>query len=683
MNRSRSKSKWSSAEAGSNCTEVSTSDLETAPLPHSLHRSSRPRIDFPPKCSSVPKTVLFFFLFLLVVSLLYGRRVKMASGEPIRWRSQEKLTSASGALSNRTSTPKGRPLQISSLSNPPRIDKMKLMGRLAKLEALFRDEDLNEDMDEVADDLRQIYGISCWPPLISHVPSVSGLVNEDYTSEVADEALCSTTPCKLLLPVWTRPLSPAQQLIQMQQLIDVSKRLGRTLVLPNVGPAHGETEESLSLGTCHRNPVAHYFDISKLLLNRFGGRDDRSPKLAVPIHSFFEWVKYRPVHPSAQVVVLESSPSNETYAEFSLVRSAEIRIDAQMERGRGKHKNCLSSKASKLKFANHSAFVVTPERQTSMQSASELEHTTEQHVESGQVESSMKYSNSIVSFLTGDSISSDDAACSTVSGLFYELENPDVLAMEWNLETNLTWFHPSSVAEHDGHTPTTLDYSPRLYSLAASILSGMQRPLIFLRSTPIFPAYSNNSSRHANLASGMKSLGRQFQEIIRDLYPIAVEETTLIQEENVVDVLIDTDTVANRFLVNKTEIPKTADSLEKPGTIWFGSDFTRQDSFTLVGPASRSEGPDEAINSDLPLREGLDNASESIFDNFSLVDISTAISRLTTRRLLAFNKHGVLEDKFTLSILEDIIERRADRVVIVGNKNLRFGDISRTFKTQF
>ncbi|KAL5486264.1 hypothetical protein ACEPAI_7310 [Sanghuangporus weigelae] len=669
MNRSRSKSRWSSAEAGSNCSEVN--DLETAPFPHSFHRSSRPRVDVPPKCPSVPKTVLFVFLFLLAVSLLHGRRVKMASGEPIRWRSQEKLTSTSGALSNKTSTPKGRPLQISSLSDPPRIDKMKLMGRLAKLEALFRDEDLNEDMDEVADDLRQTYGLSRWPPLISHVPSISGLVNEEYTSDVADEALCSTTPCNLLLPVWTRPLSPARQLVQMQQLVDVSKRLGRTLVLPNVGPAHGETEESLSLGTCHRNPVARYFDISKLLLNRFGGRDDRSPKLAVPMHSFSEWVKYRPVHPSAQVVVLESSPSNETYAEFSLIGGAEIRIDTQMERGRGKHKNCLSSKASKLKFANHSAFVVTPELQTSKQSASELEHTTEQHVESGQMESTLRYSNSIISFLTGDSISSDGAVCSTVSGLFYELENPDVLVMEWDLGTNLTWLHPSSAAEHDGSTPTTLDYSPRLYSLATSILFAMQRPLIFLRSESTFPAYSNYSPHiHAN-PSGMTSLGSQLQEIVRDLYPIAVAEATLIQDENVVDVLTDTDTATNTFLVNETEILKSANSLEKSGTIWFGSDFTRQHSFTLARPASRSEE-----------REVFDSSSESDFDDFSLVDISTAISGLTTRRLLPLRKHGISEDKFTLSILEDIIERRADRVVIVGNKNPRFGD-SRTVDAQF
>ncbi|OCB88174.1 hypothetical protein A7U60_g4692 [Sanghuangporus baumii] len=682
MNRSRLKSRWSSVEAGSNFSEVS--DLETAPMPHSFHRSSQPRVDLPPpKCSPVPKTVLFVFLFLLAVFFLHGRRVKTASGESIRWRSQGKLTSTSGALSNRTSAPKGRPLQISSLSNPPRIDKMKIMGRLAKLETLFRDEDLNEDMDEVADDLRQTYGLSRWPPLISHIPSISGLVNEEYTSDVADEALCSTTPCKFLLPVWTRPLSPARQLVQMQQLVNVAKRLGRTLVLPNVGPAHGETEESFSLGTCHRNPIARYFDISKLLLNRFGGRDDRSPKLAVPMHSFSEWVKYRPIHPSAQVVVIESSPSNETYEEFSLTGGAEIRIDAQMGRGRGKHKNCLSSKASKLKFANHSAFVVTPERQASIQSASELEHITNQHVESGQVESSLRYSNSIISFLTGDTISSDDAVCSTVSGLFYEFENPDVLVMEWDLETNLNWLHPSSAAEHDGLTPMTLDYSPRLYSLAASILFAVQRPLIFLRSESTFPAYSNYSPRIRANPSSMKSVGSQLQEIVRDLYPTAVAETTLIQEENVGDVLIDTDTVANRFLVNETEIPKSANSLEKSGTIWFGSDFTRQHSLTLARPASRSEEPDEAFSSDLRLRELLDSTSENTFDNFSLVDISTAISRLTTRRLLALRKHGILEDKYTLSILEDIIERRADRVVIVGNKNPRFGDTSRTFGAQF
>ncbi|KAL5504364.1 hypothetical protein ACEPAH_8438 [Sanghuangporus vaninii] len=681
MNRSRLKSKWSSVEAGSSFSEVS--DLETAPMPHSFLRSSRPRVDFPPpKCLPVLKTVLFVFIFLLAVFFLHGRRVEVDSGESIRWRSQEKLTYTSSALSNRTSAPKGRPLQISSLSNPPRIDKMKLMDRLAKLEVLFRDEDLNEDMDEVADDLRQTYGLSRWPPLIPHVPSISGLVNEEYTSEVADEALCSTTPCKLLLPVWTRPLSPARQSVQMQQLVDVAKRLGRTLVLPNVGPAHGETEESLSLGTCHRNPIARYFDISKLLLSRFGGRDDSSPKLAVPMHSFYEWVKYRPIHPSAQVVVIESSPSNQTYEEFSLTGGAEIRIDAQMGRGRGKHKNCLSSKASKLRFANHSAFVVTPERQASMQSASELEHITNQHVESGQVESSLRYSNSIISFLTGDTISSDDAVGSTVSGFFYELGNPDVLVMELDLETNLNWLHPSSAAEHDGPTPMTLDHSPRLYSLSASILFAVQRPLIFLRSESTFPASNYSPHIHAN-PSDMKSLGRQLQEIVRDLYPIAVAETTLIQKENVVDALIDTDTAANRFLVNETEILKSANSLEKSGTIWFGSDFTRQHSFTLARPASRSEEPDEAFSSDLPLRELLDSASESTFDNFSLVDISTAISRLTTRRLLALRKHVVLEDKFTVSILEDIIERRADRVVIVGNKNSRFGDTSRTFGAQF
>ena len=116
----------------------------------------------------------------------------------------------------------GKTVDPSDIFHPPLIDKVKLAKKLERLE--MEDIDMGEDREFVTES-QEFHSILRWPPIISQVPSSPGLFKEDYSTHIADSIFCATTPCRLLLPVWTNPLHPSQVIEQLQLLLDLASRL--------------------------------------------------------------------------------------------------------------------------------------------------------------------------------------------------------------------------------------------------------------------------------------------------------------------------------------------------------------------------------------------------------------------------------------------------------------------------
>ncbi|THG96989.1 hypothetical protein EW145_g7682 [Phellinidium pouzarii] len=383
--------------------------------------------------------------------------------------------------------PPGSPVPISLLAEPPRIDRSKLFSQLAKLVSILPDDD--EDI-EVEGSLRYAYALSHWPPLISRIPALTRH-NQDFTVEASDMLFCSTSPCKILLPVWAQALSPMHQATQMQYLFHLAKRLNRTLVLPNVG--HPSNNEGLlGIGTCNRHPFARYFDVSTLLYASMQQDSYNTQKEAVLMQPFLEWVKYRFVRPSAQIFILDSKSSNETLGPSCKFSGAEVSVDELGIRGRGRHKNCLSAKASRLKFQGHAAFVsparLAGETSSSVPSSSlpwddsNRSNNSNRYIRPATGDRteyrSSSYFDGILTILGGDATRSNTAEClapafeAASPSHHFDFSNPDVIAVEMDL------------GPFSSPNEKILGFPPRLYALATHIVDTLPKPLLVLRSHP-------------------------------------------------------------------------------------------------------------------------------------------------------------------------------------------------------
>ncbi|TFK49748.1 hypothetical protein OE88DRAFT_1646169 [Heliocybe sulcata] len=152
-----------------------------------------------------------------------------------------------------------------------------------------------------------------WPPLVTHIPEA----RKPDLARRADMDFCGFSPCRLLLPARiAEQESKARQ--HLLQLLQLSRALNRTLVLPNVGKSR--------LGACMKFEFGAYYDLAsfQLALESVESPDGRRPG-TLTMDSFKAWLSARRHSVTSQVVFID------TNAKSGLAGSKTLQHDEQLE----------------------------------------------------------------------------------------------------------------------------------------------------------------------------------------------------------------------------------------------------------------------------------------------------------------------------------------------------------------
>lgn len=587
--------------------------------------------------------------------------------------------------------PRATPLPIGFWANPPQIDHSKFMSRLAMLELQSAEEtqDENEEgnteysLDTAYDAIQnEPYRktTSHWPPLIDRVPPITNSQHrheshEEFTAPIADLYFCGTYPCKVLLPSWSRPLSPSDQRTQLRVLADLAALLNRTLVLPNVGAieesttttgsraesamnwyGHGEPPRALlALGTCPRTPLARYYDVTPFLFSNDEGLVSGANSTtvitcrAVPMQPFIEWVKHRPVHPSAQLLAIDGyqkerlythETANETAPGSSLdsVNSLLLDVLEGTTYNRGHHKNCLTARVPKLDFKGRSALSIS------------VPHTPTLDYEG---RNQTKISLSCLALI--DDIENIIKATSA-------LTEPDVLVLEWDLDCNAYSGHPAF--PHSDSGTSLSKYSPRLEYLANELIRPYPKPLVLIHSR--LELESEKQLRCLQSFSYILDNILSSSSLPSAPAPIA---KNLNAEEASEHLDGGPEPIRGSVWLGEGLPTALATLLKSPGI----SKPSSLDSHIVLLPSNRdTDSVNSSANSGKDLEASVDPGAvcdvvPDLFPNTAIIHLSDAVKdypryhfdRQTPVGLLS----DVMDDTSMRAILEDIITTKADHVL--------------------
>ena len=207
-------------------------------------------------------------------------------------------------------------------------------------------------------------------PLTPPLPDI--LVSD----EAADQKLCGTSPCRVLLPGWIgEQESRAQQHVAQLGLLtsELNNRVGHSftdqlpldtqntqnnsnqnsspyvLVLPNVYKSR--------MGSCFHHPFDSYYDTGQEALQTVG------ISRVVTFQAFQEWVASRNNSPTAQIVMAEQI-GKELTQDVVLPRKGmgakgfqypppEVVVGSILKPSEGKHNYCLLDKTPRLRFSKN------------------------------------------------------------------------------------------------------------------------------------------------------------------------------------------------------------------------------------------------------------------------------------------------------------------------------------------
>jgi hypothetical protein len=181
-----------------------------------------------------------------------------------------------------------------------------------------------------------------WPPIVTRIPESNDVSELEHTgvrgiapavSAAAvefDESICTSFPCRFLLPLRIAEREPKAHL-HLHQLAILASSLNRTLVLPNVG--------NNRIGACSKWPLDSYYDVDLL----------RSALRAIntlPFTVFDNWSETRPILPTSRVISFSVSNNGE---QDSLPDPL-IDDDFTIDYGLADHKvaSCLHSRFPRL-----------------------------------------------------------------------------------------------------------------------------------------------------------------------------------------------------------------------------------------------------------------------------------------------------------------------------------------------
>ena len=377
-----------------------------------------------------------------------------------------------------TSSRRGASLGPSTFSKPGRVDRHKLVSRLDSIFQMEIDEDNEDDefqTDDSTDDILEVYGLMRWPPRISRVPEPSAKDNEDRKSlnEMFDLRFCLSKRCKVLLPAWISPLPLDKQQMYIRHLFSVARRLNRTLVIPNVGlvSSHNSEEPILpGLGTCHRHMYSRYFDVLTLLTS---AKNSDGSRVAASMQAFLEWTKYRPLRPTAQMVVVDSTFGS--YYTACQLSDWNVRVDRNGDKSRGRHNNCLSSRAHELDFKTYPpVYVSRTKRNSSLGDA--LTNLTSD----ADCLSYLDRIAGVTGVLGGDMLYHHmNPAYDSASGSLSISDTPQVLVIEWDGDHDRLTSEPNTVVLQSPFKDSTLrsPYALRLQNLASRLTNSKLKPV--------------------------------------------------------------------------------------------------------------------------------------------------------------------------------------------------------------
>lgn len=154
-----------------------------------------------------------------------------------------------------------------------------------------------------------------WPPLVTHIPEPAPLVTQNQMTNAPgspnqpqfqfqhippsllsfplfSQSTCGAPKCLYLLPLRV-PEQESKARLHFAQIMELGRKLGRTVVLPGVGKSR--------MGGCARWEFGKYYHVDRLGKQLAEGR-------VIDAEAFRVWSATRPGVPTAQFLSIESKP---------------------------------------------------------------------------------------------------------------------------------------------------------------------------------------------------------------------------------------------------------------------------------------------------------------------------------------------------------------------------------------
>ncbi|KAG9312482.1 hypothetical protein JVU11DRAFT_6868 [Chiua virens] len=196
------------------------------------------------------------------------------------------------------------------------------------------------------------------PKVDDHIPA-NDQNNLDPCFLMSFDSIYPNSACRFLLPIRIGE-QESKARIHLAQLLVLAQRLGRTLVLPNVGQSR--------MSACAKWPFTAYYDTNGLFQ---GGTEDPS-QLAIDLDRFANWVDERPTPPKGMVVSVHHQPVHEDRPDvwrIQLESSEDVPliIAEPTDTVDSKILSCLDSKFPRLRSAlPDPALSISIERKSSL-----------------------------------------------------------------------------------------------------------------------------------------------------------------------------------------------------------------------------------------------------------------------------------------------------------------------------
>ncbi|KAF4613570.1 hypothetical protein D9613_007393 [Agrocybe pediades] len=188
------------------------------------------------------------------------------------------------------------------------------------------------------------------PPLVTRIPEFAYRVSlaKAGTSKGKNPAmLCESEqhprPCQFLLPLRISE-QESKARIHLTQIVELAKRLNRTLVLPNVGKS--------KLGACFKWPLERYYDVTSLS----GEERHSDSEWYIELEDFKSWLEYKERRggpPSSQIVTIEQAGQlRDGLREEALYANENVGAYTYRTFGAWEHNlpGCFSTKFSSMKL---------------------------------------------------------------------------------------------------------------------------------------------------------------------------------------------------------------------------------------------------------------------------------------------------------------------------------------------
>ena len=177
---------------------------------------------------------------------------------------------------------------------------------------------------------------NAWPPPVTRVPEQYATEHPNLAKLSSfDSAYCNGS-CRFLLPVHVGE-QESKARIHFMQLLALAKRLGRTIVLPNVGNSR--------MGACSKWPFDTYYDTTGFVHKS----DAPDSWLAMNLERFAKWVDERPVPPNSFVVAMESRRQDRRDMIGAQRGSKDVPFVVEKAAVDSKVLSCLESKLARLR----------------------------------------------------------------------------------------------------------------------------------------------------------------------------------------------------------------------------------------------------------------------------------------------------------------------------------------------